>query len=89
MFSVEHHRIPTHRNESSIDTARQGRREDIRNLEADKEGEGQDDGSILAVVIVRRVGEIEVEVGEQRTSVSNGKTAEREDGANQAFLRDS
>lgn len=79
MLSIQHHGIPAHRDKEGIDSAGYGRREDVGDLEGDKEGKGQDNGGVSAVAVVRRVGEEHVEVGKESASVRDGEGAERED----------
>ena len=79
-------RIPARGHEDGVDAARQRRREDVGDLEADEEREGDDEGRVLSVVVVRGVGEEQIQVAEQRTGVADEDGAKREDGPDEAVL---
>jgi hypothetical protein len=78
--------IPARCDKDSLDAARQGRREDVGDLEADEEGKGNNDGRVRSVAIVGRVGKEEVEIGEEGASITDEESTEREDRANETFL---
>ena len=71
MVSHQHLRIPCTRHHEGLHAAAQWRREDVADLQADQEGEGDDDDREAAVSVVLRIGELEVEVGEQGAGVGN------------------
>lgn len=78
--------IPTGSNKDRLDTARNRGGEDVGDLEADKERERHDDCCVLTVAIVRGVGEVEIEVGQETASVRDEEAAERKDGSDEAVL---
>lgn len=60
MIPHEDFGVPRGRHEDSVDAARQGRREDVCDLQADDEGKGDDYGGEAAVGVVLRLREEEV-----------------------------
>ena len=62
--------IPRGGDEDGVDATGQRHGEAVGDLQADEEGLGDDDGRELAVGVVARVREDEVEVGEARYVVS-------------------
>lgn len=78
--------IPTSSNKDCLDTARNRGGEDVGDLEANKERERHDDCCVLTVAVVRGVGEVEVQVGQETTSVCDEEGAERKDGSDEAVL---
>lgn len=79
--------VPRRGNKDGVDTTRDGRREDICDLKADKEGEEHDDSRPATVAVVLGLREEEVEVGEQGAGVGDKEPAKGQDGADEAFLR--
>jgi len=79
--------VPTSSYKDGFDTAGDGSGENVCDLEADEERKGQDDGGILPIVVVGRVGEVEVEVGQEGTGVCNEEGAEGKDGSDETVLR--
>lgn len=84
----QHLGVPSRCDEDSVNAARDGGREDVGNLQANEEGKCNNDGRVAASLIIRRVGEDQVEVSEEGTGVANEGGAEREDGADETFLDD-
>ena len=78
--------VPASSDKDGFDTAGDGGGEDVCDLEADEEGKGQDDGGVLSIVVVGRVGEVEVEVGQKGTGVCNEEGAEGKNGSNETVL---
>jgi hypothetical protein len=78
--------VPTGSDKDGLDTAGDGCGEDVCDLEADEERKGQDDGGVLAVVVVGWVGEVEVEVGQEGAGVCDEEGAEGKDGSDEAVL---
>lgn len=62
--------IPRSSHEDGIDSAPNWRHEDLADLEPDKEGKCHDDGGELAAFIICRVGELQIEEGEEGAEVS-------------------
>ena len=78
--------VPTSGDKDGLDTAGDRGGEDVCDLEADEEGKGQDDGGVLSIVVVGRVGEVEVEVGQKGTGVCNEEGAEGKNRSNETVL---
>lgn len=87
MVSEHNLRGPARGNEGGVDTTRQGCREDVRNLETDQEGEGDDERRVFALLVVRRIGEEQVQVSEKGAGVCYEEGTESQDWSNQAVLR--
>lgn len=79
-------RIPTGSNKDGLDTARNRGRKDVGDLESDEERERHDDCCVLTVTVVRGVGEVQVEVGQETASVCDEEAAERKNGSDEAVL---
>lgn len=79
-------RVPARSDKDGIDAAGDWGSKDVGNLEADEEGESDDDGRVLAIVIVRRVGEEEVQIAQESAGVSDENGAKGQHGANETFL---
>lgn len=79
-------RIPRTGHEYGIDATAKRRGEDVADLEADEEGEGNHNRSVGAILVVSGRGEDEVEVGEKRAGIGNKGRAHAEDGADETFI---
>lgn len=79
-------RVPAGSDEDGLNTARDGGREDVGNLEADEEGKGENHGGKTTALVVLGLGNLEVDICEQGACVADKQSTEREHGANQAFL---
>lgn len=78
--------IPTGGDKNRLDTARDGCRKNIGNLESNEERKRQDDGGEAASLVVGGFGNLEVDVGEQGASVADGQGSKGKDGSNKTFL---
>ena len=72
--------IPRHSNKQGINPTTNRSKDDTADLQADQEGKGEDDGGEGAVGVVGRVGELEVEVGEEGAEVGCRCRGHGEDG---------
>lgn len=79
-------RIPRHGDEQGINSSGERDGEAVRNLQAYEEGVCYHDWSEVAVAVVGRVGEDDVNVGHQGAGVGDEHGAHGEDGADQAFV---
>lgn len=79
--------VPRRGDEDGVDAARDGRREDVCDLQADEEGEEHDDSRPAAVAVVLGLREEEVEVREEGAGVGDEQTTKGQDGADEAFLK--
>lgn len=79
--------VPGGGNEDGVDAARNRGGKDVGDLEADEEGEGDDDGSVVASPVVDGVGEGDVEIGEEGRGVADKGGAEGEHGADETVLQ--
>lgn len=68
--------IPACSDEDRVDPTRQGRREDVRNLEADEESKSEDEWRVLPIVIVRWLGEEQIQVSKKGAGVCDEDTTE-------------
>lgn len=64
-------RIPAHRHEDGLDTTANRRHEDLAHLQADHESKGHNDSGKVAVGVVGRLRELQVQVGQQGADVGN------------------
>lgn len=78
--------VPAGGDEDGVDTGGDGRGEDEGDLEADEEGESDDDGSEATVLVVVGLGDEEVDVAGKSACVSDEHRTERQNGPNEAFL---
>lgn len=78
--------IPAGRDEDGVDTAGQGGGKDVGDLEAHEERKCHDDRGIGSVVVVRGVGEEQIEIREESADITDEKGTEGENRANEAFL---
>lgn len=62
-------------NENSVDTAADRGGENIGDLQTNQECERNDNGCVLAVAVVRRRGEDQVQVSQESAQVSDGRSA--------------
>src|SRR5262245_58555765 len=72
-------RIPGRSHKDGVDAAAQGRGEDVADLQADKEGKGDDNGRVCPRAVIRRVGEDHVDVCKKRTCICDESSAHTED----------
>lgn len=86
MIPHQHIRIPRRRNKYGVDAAADGGQEDLTDLQADEEGKGHDDGREGASGVVFRLGELQVEVGEEGAEVGHECGTHGQDGTNQAIV---
>ena len=89
MISHQNLWIPCARNKYSIDAAAEGRGEYVANLKADQEGKGNDDGRVLAIVVVGRRGEDDVAVSEEGAEIGDEGRADGKHRADEAFVDES
>lgn len=75
MVAPHNLRVPSSSDKDGLDTARDGGREDVGDLEADEERERQDNGGVLALRIVGGIGELQIQVGKKGASVSDEEGA--------------
>lgn len=89
LWVVPYHdlRIPAGSNKNGIDTTSQRGREDVRNLEADQERIGHDNGCESPVAVVWRVSLQEVEVSKEGTCIANEDGTKGENRADKTVLR--
>ena len=78
--------IPGSGDEEGGDAAFERGQEDVGNLEADYEAEGQDDGGVAATFVVHWLGVDEVQVGEEGTDVTDQGSAHGEDGIDETGI---
>ena len=71
MISHENFRIPGHCNEESSRSTLQGYKEDVCDLQADQEGECHYDRGVALLTVVRRIGELEIEIRKERAEVGD------------------
>jgi len=84
---VDHDRgIERSRNEDGIDTAGDGRDEDLANLQADEEGESDNNRGEASIIIVGRVGEDKVQVCEECAGVGYEGGAHGQDRTDEALV---
>ncbi len=81
-------RVPARGDEDGVDAAGQGRREDVRDLEADEVRKGYDDGRETAVAVVCWLREDEVQVGQEGARKGDEHGAKGQHRADEAFLSD-
>lgn len=88
---VAHHNlwIPSHCDEDSVHAAPNWRQQDLADLQADNEGESHNHCREIPTTVVCRVGELQVQVGEQRTEVGNEDGAHGQHRADEAVLNKS
>lgn len=86
MVSHENFGVPRRGNKDSIDTAGDGRGENVGDLKPDKECEQENDGGIASICVVGRVREDEIQVSEKRASIGDEEGAKGKYGTNEAFL---
>ena len=79
-------RVPAGCHKDCVNTTGQRSSEDVGNLETNKEGKSENDGCETTILVVRRIGESEVEVGEKSASVRNKGGSKGENGTNKTFL---
>jgi hypothetical protein len=75
VFCDHYLRVECCSNENSVDTAAERGCEDIGDLQTNQECECNDNGCVLAVAVVRRRGEDQVQVGQESAQVSDGSGA--------------
>ncbi|KAM5433801.1 hypothetical protein MferCBS31731_006941 [Microsporum ferrugineum] len=80
-------RAPAGGHKDGLDPAGQRGREDVRDLEADEEREGDDERRVLPFAVVRRVGEEQIQVREKGARIRDEEATEREDRPDQAVLQ--
>lgn len=73
MFSDHDLRVECCRNKNSVDTAAERGCEDVGDLQTNQECECNDNGCVLAVAVVRRRGEDQVQVGQESAEISDGR----------------
>lgn len=82
----QHLCIKGHGDEKGGHTTLDRDEEDVGNLETDEEGKCHDDSGKGVARVVLRLGEGDVEVGEERAEVGNGNGTHGEDGVDEAFV---
>jgi hypothetical protein len=75
VFCDHYLRVERCSNENSVDTAAERGCEDIGDLQTNQECECNDNGCVLAVAVVRRRGEDQVQVSQESAQVSDGRGA--------------
>lgn len=78
--------VPASSNKDGVDTGGNWRGEDEGDLEADEEGEGDDNGGKATVLVVLGFGDEKVDVAGEGACVTDEHRTERQNGPNEAFL---
>ena len=78
--------VPSSGNEDSVDTATKRSGEDVADLQTDDEGEGYHDGRIPPRLVICRLSEDQVQVGQEGAGIGDEGGSHAEDGADEAFV---
>lgn len=78
--------IPAHSNKERINTTADRGHEDPAHLQPNQEGERHDDGSEGSALVVGRIGEVEVKIGQECAEIGNEDTAHGQDWPDQTVV---
>lgn len=82
-------RIPSHSDEDSLNTTTNGSHEDLADLQTNQESESHDDGGEVTIPVVGGVGELQIEIGQQRTDIGDKSRTHSQNRTHETVLHES
>lgn len=82
-------RIPSHRHEDGLNATTNGSHEDLADLKTNQESESHNDRGEVTIPVVRGVGELQIEIGQQRTDIGDESRTHSQHRTHQAVLHES